>query len=405
MLEKAQALKDLVDTMMSDFKIRCFMINRLQQQKDKMNRHLARMKDYEQQYEQLANRPVKFLLFLENNSVSKIMGTPKVTQHALLSLPDEIKMEDVIRQGKIQITEIGKRQITKECVLKMMSTPVLHKSVTMKCRRHVYHISYVTSDRIWISDNHTLIMTNTEGEDLHRREISSYIERFGQHTVNGTGELVFIDKNHNITKLSTENNTTSTVINIMGPRRPECVYCSPSSGDLLVGMYKIDSNTYELNRFSSTGQHKQTIAYSTTGQELYSKPLYITENRNGDIIVSDWYYGVVVTDERGKHRFTYTGPLSGSPLYPCGICSDALSHILVCDIKSNTVQMIDKDGHFLSLILTEQQGIYKPRALCYDYKSHLLWVGSYNDSSWKNSKLLVYRYINRQDLLAGICIW
>lgn len=115
--------------------------------------------------------------------------------------------------------------------------------------------------------------------------------------------------------------------------------------------------------------------------------------------MSDYDYGsgaVVVTERGGRHRFSYTGHPSGSGLRPRGICTDALSHILVCDGRTNTVQMIDKDGQFLSHLLTESQEMGRPCSLSYDVNTHRLWVGS-----WDNNKVCVYRYITRQDALTG----
>jgi hypothetical protein len=141
-----------------------------------------------------------------------------------------------------------------------------------------------------------------------------------------------------------------------------------------------------------------TIQHDDNGYPLYKYPNYITENRNGDIVVSDlWCSAIVVTDSRGRHLFSYTGSPPGSELLPQAICTDALSHILVCDLNAHTVQMIDKDGHFLSLLLTQQHGIYMPLGLDFDDKTHLLWVGS-----WKNNTVHVYRYIERQYSLTGI---
>lgn len=81
-----------------------------------------------------------------------------------------------------------------------------------------------------------------------------------------------------------------------------------------------------------------------------------------------------------------------------GICTDALSHILVCDHKNKTVQMLDKDGQFLYDLPIRLEGIYLPRSLCYDFKTHCLWVGSEN-----NNVACVYKYADRQDALTGTC--
>nr|XP_022305239.1 uncharacterized protein LOC111112134 [Crassostrea virginica] len=99
------------------------------------------------------------------------------------------------------------------------------------------------------------------------------------------------------------------------------------------------------------------------------------ENDTGDILVSDVLrYAVVVTSGEGIHRFSYTGPSSsGSQITTAGICTDVMSHIIVCDGRTSTVQMLDRDGQFLSIFLTRQTpGIdYRPRSLCYDVNTHL----------------------------------
>jgi DNA-binding beta-propeller fold protein YncE len=223
---------------------------------------------------------------------------------------------------------------------------------------------------------------------------------YGVHTVNSGGELIYIDKKYNINKLSTDNTTVTTLLEYTSPWISHCVYCSPSTGQLMVAMS--NSGTAMVTLYSDQLQPVLTMQHDNTGHPMYGYPQYITENRNGDIIVSDFWRGVVVTERGGRHRFSYTGPPSGSGLSPSksrldprGICTDALSHILVCDFRTHTVQMIDKDGHFLSLLLTEQHGIYQPYSLNYDDKTHLLWVGSFKNP------VCVYRYIQRRQSVAG----
>ncbi|XP_056007574.1 uncharacterized protein LOC130050824 [Ostrea edulis] len=378
MSTKAQRLKDLIDTVVCDVKTRYrgLLIDRIQQQKRKMNRQLVHLQNYEDRYEQSANRAVQFLLFIKTSRVPQIKNSPS----QLLSVITEIQMTT------------GKRQVGIDECVKLMSTPVLHTSVCVTGVSHgVFHISRVMSDRVWVSDFNNLILTDTTGDTIHRVTDITPLFR-GVHTVNSSGELIYIDRKRNINKLSTDNKTVTRLIQRTSPWYPVCVCCSPSTGDLMVAMYNTDTKTGKVTRYNSSGQHILTIEHDNTGHTLYSQPLYITENNNGDIIVSDYINSkrgaVVVTERGGRHRFSYTEPPSGSSLRPLGICTDALSHILVCDYY--TVQMIDKDGHFLSLLLT-QHGINIPYSLNYDDKTHLLWVGS-----WDTNTVSVYRYLQRR---------
>ncbi|XP_062609602.1 uncharacterized protein LOC134271418, partial [Saccostrea cucullata] len=281
----------------------------------------------------------------------------------------------------------------------MMYRAVIQKSLTVSGVSRGDHISRVSSDRVWISDGRNLILTNTQGEELDCvTDIESY---YGGHTVNSYGDLIYIDREYyNIVKLSAENKEKTTIIKYnTSPWEPRCVYSSPSTGDLLVGMRNTDIRTQgKVVRYNSTGENIQTIQHhNNTGHRLYEGPVYITENRNGDVIVSDWGRdAVVVTDRDGNHRFSYTGPPSGSRLRPRGICTDALSHILVCDFITDTVEMLDSEGHYLTEIHTQQHGIDRPRGLSYDENTHLLWVGS-----WNNNKVNIYRVVDT-DSLAGL---
>ncbi|XP_056016078.1 uncharacterized protein LOC125677337 isoform X2 [Ostrea edulis] len=395
MSTKAQRLKDLIDTVVYNSKIR----NRLLQQKRKMDRYLVYMQNFVHRYEQSANRAVQFLLFIKTSRVPQIKDTPNLPQHLLLSLTEGFNMEDVSQLltgiPEIQMTT-GKRQVGIDECVKLTSTPVLHTSVWVTGISRVFHISRVMSDQVWICDRNNLILTDTTGDTIHRvRDRTSSWYR-GVHTVNSSGELIYIDTVNNIKKLSADNKTVTTLLKSTSRWYPHCVCCSPSTGDLMVGMLNTDTFTGKVTRYNSSGQHILTIEHDNTGHTLYREPLYITDNKNGDIIVSDLSHGVVVTERGGRHRFSYTGPPPGSSLDPQGICTDALSHILVCDDNTDTVQMIDKDGHFLSLLLTRQHGIKYPRSLNYDDKTHLLWVGS-----WRTNKMSVYRFIQRRYSLTG----
>lgn len=100
------------------------------------------------------------------------------------------------------------------------------------------------------------------------------------------------------------------------------------------------------------------------------------------------YGALVVTNREGKYRFSYPANGSELRLKPNGICTDALSHILVCDGKTDTVQMLDRDGHFLSHLLTGST--CKVYSLSYDFNTHRLWVG-------KDLDLCVYMYLDHED--------
>uniref|UniRef100_A0A8B8ECL0 Uncharacterized protein LOC111133294 n=1 Tax=Crassostrea virginica TaxID=6565 RepID=A0A8B8ECL0_CRAVI len=395
-----QKPKDKIDEVLAgDLKDRCII------QKTRMTRHMTRLLQYVHRYEQLSDimvkKPIKFLRIMtgKHNSlkIQENLSTKKDQEKLVTQKGKKEMVNMVVNLMKgMQLVETGKRQAPgTELLLTLMSSPVLQKSLSVTGVECCRHISCVTPDRVWVSDYDNLILTDTTtGKQPHSVEDSLHSWR-GIHTVNCDSEIIYIDKDNNINKLSSDMKTTTTLIKHTDTTwRPLCVYCSPSSGDLLVGMYY--RVTGKVTRYDNTGKRKQTIPQDDNTPHRLYKPEYITENNNGDVLVSDFNFNrgaVLVTSGEGVHRFSYTGPPpSGSRLSPLGICTDVMSHILVSDLNTQTVQMLDRDGQFLSYLLTKQSpGIHgPPYGLSYDVTNHVLWVGTLN-----NNTLSVYRYINR----------
>lgn len=158
------------------------------------------------------------------------------------------------------------------------------------------HISCVTSDQVWVGDDN-LILINTAGDILHRlTNISFELYSGGNQTITSEGELIYIDEDYNINKLSNDMKINTTIIEKKDTTwEPHCVFWSPSNGDLLVGMYRGDSKIGKVTRYNQTRELTQTIEHNDRGLELYKNPIFISENKNGDVVVSDALSAVVVT--------------------------------------------------------------------------------------------------------------
>eukprot|EP00105_Crassostrea_gigas_P020312 XP_011439061.1 PREDICTED: uncharacterized protein LOC105336452 [Crassostrea gigas] len=284
----------------------------------------------------------------------------------------------------------GKQDREKSDVRQTLSMPFPVTKVrkyTVPGVDNVFHISLGKSGTLWVSDwSGNLVQTDLQGNQLKKIQTSG--EAKGYHAVTQDGDLIYTDKEKKVIKRIKPNNTIYTaiinkVINRItqdytitefietGDWQPISIHSSHINGDILVGMIK--NGEGKVTRYNKTGAEIQNIQRDNKGQALYITPLYITENINGDVCVSD--YGsdaVVLVDKSGQHRFSYTG--QGSRFTPHGICTDVLGHILVCDSISETVHLLDKDGQFFSLLLTSKQGVEYPRSMCVDDENNL-WVG------------------------------
>lgn len=365
-----------------------------------MRSHIATTQIYEYRYEESAIKPTKFISFLKT-TLSNIQSGPNFAQSSNLSLTESINVEDVIRfLCAFTISDRGTRRLGNESLLELMPTPELQQRLKLTNTFGCSHISRVGPDQFWVSDNRTnLILFNKKGNiqtHLENEIHSDVYDLTGAHTVSINYHLIYIDTNNKIVCFFDYGKNTCCFKNPDNQWIYRCVYSSLLSGDLLIGMSNKDSTCSKIVRYKWLERMFETIQYDNTGKELYFGPCYITENNNGDVVVSDWKNGVVVTDSRGRHRFTFKKDPYGSVVSPKGICTDPLSQILVCVLHK--VMVLDKDGQFISYILLMPPEIMiVANSLSFDTNTYCLWIGSVSDG-----RVHAYKYLKRRDALLGM---
>ena len=155
--------------------------------------------------------------------------------------------------------------------------------------------------------------------------------------------------------------------------------CCTRSGDILVSVFDTEDKTNKVMRYE--GQKiTQEIHKDEHGIQLFKEGedmLFLTENNNGDICVSDCNAErVVVVDRSGRLRFQYDGMAANiqESFDPRCILTDSLSHIIVSDINNNRLHVLDQNGKFLGCI--DNCGLNTPLGLSLDSEGRL-WVGSF----------------------------
>ncbi|XP_052686812.1 uncharacterized protein LOC128165910 [Crassostrea angulata] len=346
--------------------------------------------------------------------VTKLLGRVKVPD-----IKPEIRKIKPMETPATQLKPTGKqRQQNREKsdgkqTLCLSSSLTKVREYTVPGVDNIWHISFSKSGTVWGSDYHgNLVQTDLQGNQLQKIQTSG---GYGYHTVTQDGDLIYTDRKNKVINRIKQDKTITEFIKT-GDWDQICIHSSRINGDILVGMRKYKEA--KVTRYKKTGKEIQNIQRDNIGQELYSYPHYITENINGDICTSDFNNrAVVVVNNSGQYRFSYTGQRSrfipcainkGKELYrnphfteniiqtsgqyrfsyngqiseflPFGICTDLLGHILVGNVPHfgsfnltdrNNVHILDQNGQFLSLLLTQKQYIDHPGSLRVDDENNL----------------------------------
>ncbi|XP_062613500.1 uncharacterized protein LOC134275244 [Saccostrea cucullata] len=339
MKAEAESLKNMVDTVLSEnmeelYQIEKSLLEKLKSQEKTLDDYIAYLSDLVKEFQ---NRKA------ELRRIKPMVIPPIVT--SMKSTSEQTKQDKHVKSDKKQTMSLS-ASVTKV------------REFYVQGVDDVYHVSLDQSDRLWISDRYgNLVQTDLQGNVIQKIKTSGKDE--GYHSVTQDRDLIFTDQHKKVINRITKDNTITEFIKTED-WTPLSIHSSHINGDLLVGMFKdevrgliwMKDSEAKVTRYNKTGKELQNIQRDNKGQKLYGILHYITENINGDICTSDYDKGVVVVNKSGQHRFSYTGQKSG--FSPYGICTDVLGHILVCDVISKTVHLLDQNGHFLSLSHTNK---------------------------------------------------
>ncbi|XP_052699605.1 uncharacterized protein LOC128177095 [Crassostrea angulata] len=218
-------------------------------------------------------------------------------------------------------------------------------------KNRLYDMVVTDDNKVWMGGaSYELKLFDLQGHLQHTVSITTY----GLYLCMYNKQVVYSDHHQKAVKMISDTDTVVTMFTT-GDWEPYGI-TSAASGDLLVCLQKDDQN--KVVRYSSTGTVLQKIQYDSQCLPLYKQVVYITENVNGDIIVTDWENNAVIAVDRlGIFRYSYSGVSSST------VTTDSVGHVIVTDFDGNKIHLLDRDGRFLRYIIPDG-GIKDPRGVC-----------------------------------------
>ncbi|XP_078330161.1 uncharacterized protein LOC111117609 [Crassostrea virginica] len=342
-------------------------------------------------------------LFEVDKYQSKLNEYQDFHEHMDLKFPF---LSSNIEKGKELSIEIGGYRAT----LKQMSQPSLSTDVSRlttgirnmdKVRviatipityNPLWGVACVGEAEAWIyGDNETITRIDIHGT-LKDTVNTTCQEEPGGISVTRGRELIYSEHVSNSVNIVRDGKSETLITTPRGwtPRR---LFCTRSI-EILVQVCKGGGCHTKKKIIRYQGKNKkQEISNDEQGNPIFKNgpySLYMSENNNGDVCVSDpEAVAVVVVDKTGRVRFRYDGtPARREKSFdPRDIVTDALSQIIVTDINNDCLHILDQNGQFLRCV--DDCGLEKPLGLSVDSEGRL-WVGS-----WGSEEIKVIEYLQK----------
>ncbi|XP_065944450.1 tripartite motif-containing protein 2 [Magallana gigas] len=260
---------------------------------------------------------------------------------------------DVYLENKLKENDLSGRRISEiPTVTIVIDTKFPAKKEN---NNRLYDMAVTDDNKVWMGGESTELKLFDLHGHLHH---TVHITTEGFYLCMYNKQVVYSDQRNKAVRMISD---TDTVVTMFTTRDwvPFGV-TSAASGDLLVCLRKDDQS--KVVRYSSIGTVLQEIQYDSQCQPLYKQAVYITENVNGDIIVTDWEKkAVIAIDRLGIFRYSYSG--KDKSFKALSVATNSNGHVIITDRPGNKIHMLDRDGRFLRYIIPDG-GIEEPRAVC-----------------------------------------
>lgn len=342
-----------------------------------LKRHQYRLQGLEQEVKSIINKNKEILKSNKVDEVasykSKLDDYRNIATHIDVTIP-ELKTNIVLeREHRVELGEY-KARLTRTSLTSLAVTDLLDR-VRVIATIPTEHgsplgVACVGTDEAWIiNPDNTIRLFDIRGSFLGAEK--TFTGWLSGMTVTRRGDLLFSDGDDRTVNIVRYDNTEILITAPIG-WHPASLCCTRAD-DILVCMCDTNQRNFKLVQYQEQTV-KQEIYKDKGGNPIFRGLLYLAENNNGDICVSDTgASAVLVADRTGSIRFRYDGSPAKkrAPFLPRQIVTDSISQIIVTDENNDCLHILDQNGQFLKCV--EDCGLDKPIGLGLD-DGGKLWV-------------------------------
>lgn len=335
------------------------------------------------------SKPLELLLYESN--IESLKTIPEMTNFDLpIFTPGQVD----VKTGVGQLSRLVKSVIPSSVIKKKNSKksklikrePTIETSITVG-ERYVYDVACASKSSAWMCgaglfyyDNSVRLIEKdgNTSETLKCPVNPKYI------ALKSPGSVLFSDESDKTVKFWSRDDQR--VLIKTENWIPEGLAVT-LSGDVIVCQYKetevaaVHNSLSRVVRYNGEGSEIRKMEYSK-GKRLFLHALFVAENRNFDVCVSDKAkHTVVVLDKMGEFHFVYKGNIETGKFQsfnPRGLDTDSQGNILISDYLNYTVHIIDQYGNFLHYLMRKH--LKFPLGISVDCDDKA-WIGEYSSGT------------------------
>ncbi|XP_071162324.1 uncharacterized protein [Mytilus edulis] len=239
-------------------------------------------------------------------------------------------------------------------------------------------VSPCLDQSIWINSGVFKVLQRVKPEGTNLKVMSKFnIEVFGMAVTPSNQLLLCAKGKTRLQHISSSGELTDSIYDV-SPLLPIAIHVI-SDNKLIVGAGNGKLKRGAVIIMNKKGDKEAVYEHDKHNQPMFSKPMYITTTCNGNIHVVDWISddarGIVVILGQGGHIINqYTGHPTinkSEPFKPINIVTTPSDNVVVIDLSTQILHILNDNGHLISYFNTKDIGIEFPYSLAFNTTGQL----------------------------------